>query len=214
MTNLEHTIALHRSLYRDELDFSPSQRTPPVAYHYKGGEMVPDDRPLVINALTPDEIIVPDEATQSTHVGMPMSSRMYRYLAGPSPQTPWSAALASLRSHCRKNHPYHRGPTVPYWRGSLCHQLVYMTVVTKPLGGGPATITEAAQILRYDAPEPVLRAALEHIERTMDDYRVKQEKRAREDAGKFTIYDQPPTHHAVEGLHETDCAQCRKKGAA
>jgi hypothetical protein len=154
---LEQAIETHRAMFRDELDFSPSQSRPPVAYKYQRGEgMVPDDSPLVINPLSADEIVVPDSATQSTQVGMPMSGRMLRYLQGPTADTPWATALGMMRAWCRRNHRYHMTPK--HWRGSLCWQLVYMTVVGKPLGNGPATIHEAARILQYDNPEPVRRA--------------------------------------------------------
>jgi hypothetical protein len=210
---LEQAIETHRELFRVELDFNPSQSRPPVAYvHYPGEGMVPDDRPLVY-FVDGRYVEVPDSATQSTQVGMPMSGRMLRYLQGPAADTPWAAALKSLRAWCRREHPFHRGATVPYWRGSLCWQLVVLTVIGKPKGDGPATIEEAARILKYDNPAPVLRYALERIEQSMDDYRARAEKRAREDEGRFTIYDRPPTHHAVGGLHEQECPQCRSKSA-
>jgi hypothetical protein len=183
---LEQAIETHRAMFRDELDFSPSQSRPPVAYKYQRGEgMVPDDSPLVINPLSADEIVVPDSATQSTQVGMPMSGRMLRYLQGPTADTPWATALGMMRAWCRRNHRYHMTPK--HWRGSLCWQLVYMTVVGKPLGNGPATIHEAARILQYDNPEPVLREALQYIEDRMDDFRAQAERRAREDEGQALI---------------------------
>lgn len=210
-------ITLHRNLYRDELDFNPTQRTPPVAYTWDEAQriMVPDDRPLVINPMTADEILVPDSATQSTQVGMPMSGRMLRYLQGPGPDTPWAIALRGLRAECRRNHPYHRGPAVPYWRGSLCWQLVYMTVIGKPKGNGPATIEEAAAILRYDNPEPVLREALQWIEDAMDRARQKAERRQRDEQGRGpgAVPEYVPVHHAVPGLHQADCPQCRRNAA-
>ena len=167
---LYEMIVLHRAAYRDELAFSPSQRTPPVAFKWDSVQrmMVPDDSPLVINPLKPEQVEIPDSATQSTQVGMPMSGRMLRYLQGPGPDTPWATALRSLRANCRRNHPYHRAADRPYWRGSLCWQLVFMTIIGKPKGNGPATIQEAAEILRYDDPEPVLRLALEYIEQRLD----------------------------------------------
>ena len=210
MTALERLIADHRAAYRSELDFNPTQRTPPVAYTWDKEQrtMVPDDRPLVINPLSPDEQEIPDSATQSTQVGMPMSGRMLRYLQGPTADTPWASALKSLRAHCRKNHRYHSAP--PHWRGSLCWQMVYLVVVGKPRGGGPATIQEAAGILQYDNPEPILRAAFDHLESTMDSYRRKAEARERELSGQFSVTDRPaPAHHAVPGLHEQECPQCR-----
>ena len=97
---LERTIADHRAMMRDELDFNPTQRTPPVAYTWSEAEraLVPDDRPLVINPLTAEEQEIPDSATQSTQVGLPMSGRLLRYLQGPTADTPWASALKSLRA--------------------------------------------------------------------------------------------------------------------
>jgi hypothetical protein len=180
-------IELHRELYRSDLIFNPSQSRPPVAYVYHQGDgLVPDDSPLVINPLKPNQYQIPDSATQSTQVGMPMSGKMLRYLQGPATsETPWAVALKMLRAWCRRNHRYHRAPK--HWRGSLCWQLVYMTVVGKPLGDGPATIHEASVILQYDNPEPVLREALQYIEDRMDDFRASAEKRAREDEGQALI---------------------------
>lgn len=216
VTDLERTIADHRAMYRDELDFPPSQQTPPVAFTYSETEraMVPDDRPLVINPFTADAIEVPDSATQSTQVGMPMSAAMLRYLLGPTPSTPWATSLKTMRAWCRREHRYHRTPK--HWRGSLCWQLVYTVVIGKPLGGGPATIHEAALILQYDDPEPVLRAALQYIEDNMDKIRVKQEQRAKEDAGLFLVcqcshgwarHDNPATTFAC------DACNCRRYSA-
>jgi hypothetical protein len=215
---LTEAIAQHRAMMRDELDFSPSQSRPPVAYTFDKVRrmMVPDDSPLVINPLTANEITVPDSATQSTQVGVPMSGRMLRYLQGPTADTPWATALKSLRVHCRREHDNHRGADVPYWRGSLCYQLVFMTVVSKPLGNGPATILEASQILRYDNPEPILRAAFDFIIEQMDHARAKAEKRERELAGHGPGAVPAPVmgHHSVPGMHMEDCPQCRRRDAA
>lgn len=208
---LDARILDHRAMLRDELNFSPSQRTPPVAYTWERGEgMVPDDRPLVY-FVDGRYIEVPDSATQSTQVGMPMSSRMYRYLAGPSPETPWAVSLRKLRTWCRANHPTHYGPDVRHWRGSLCWQMVFLTVVGKPLGDGPASAWEAARILRYDAPEPVLRMAFDYMEREMDEMRAAAERKSREDAGLHDAAVREPEwdHHSVPGLHQLECPRCR-----
>ena len=204
---LAERIEDHRHLYRVEIDFSPSQRTPPVAYKWDRSQraMVPDDSPLVINPLTADEIQVPDSATQSTQVGVPMSGRMYRYLVGPTAETPWAFAWKALRGHCRRSHRYHMTP--PHWRGALCWQLVNLVIVQG------FSVHNAARITQYDDPEPLLREAFDFIEGEIDKQRAKQEQRAREDAGKFTIYDEAPRHHAVPGLHQQDCPQCRRNAA-
>lgn len=215
---LAAAIELHRSLFRDELDFTPTQRTPPVAYKWNDREraLIPDDSPLVIKPYTPEQYEIPDSATQSTQVGMPMSGRMLRYLQGPAADTPWAAGLAHLRAHCRRNHPYHRAADRPYWRGSLCWQLVYIVVVGRPKGNGPGTVLEASRILRYDNPEPVLRQALGFIETSMDDARAKAEKRAREDEGHGPGAVPRPTYHQRHdqgGMHRYDCPQCKEDAA-
>jgi hypothetical protein len=210
MTALQQAIETHRELYRAELHFSPSQRTPPVAYRFDEKEraLVPDDRPLVINPLTADEIEVPDSATQSTQVGMPMSSRMLRYLQGPTADTPWSFSLARMRGWCRKNHRYHMTP--PHWRGSLCWQFVYYVVVRE------FSIVSAATVLQYDHPEPVLRDALQHIEDRMDDLLADQERRAKEDEGQamtcvcghsWSRHDDPA------GMFRCTTCECRRYNA-
>lgn len=217
--SLADSIEDHRAMYRAELDFNPSQRTPPVAYTYDSTEraMVPDDRPLVY-FVDGRYVEVPDSATQSTQVGMPMSGRMYRYVAGPTLETPWATALGELRAWCRRNHRYHMTPK--HWRGSLCWQLVFLTVIGKPLGDGPATIQDAAAILQYDNPEPILREAFDFIEKRIDDARKKAEKRAREDRGLFLLcqcghdwphHDNPATTFACAAC---DCRRYNAKQAA
>jgi hypothetical protein len=222
---IEQQIADHRGMYRDELDFSPSQRTPPVAYTYDDARrmLVPDDRPLVINAMTADEIEVPDSATQSTQVGVPMSGRMYRYLVGPTQETPWASSWKALRSWCRKNHRYHTQP--PHWRGALCWELVNLTIVQG------MSVYNAAAITQYDDPEPLLDEAFKYIEQQMDRIRDKQELRAREDEGRgpgaVPEPDRPCYDKACSGRphframphpdndeHVSECPTCRRRRAA
>lgn len=211
MTALDRAIEDHRALYRADIDFNPTQRTPPVAYTWDEERrmMVPDDRPLVINPLTANEVTVPDGPTQSTQVGMPISGRMLRYLMGPTHDTPWATALKALRVYCRRHHEFHRAADRPYWRGSLCHQLVVFTIMRD------YSLLQASGILRYDHPEPILREALAFIEQTLDDFRAKAEKRERELAGHGpgAVPVERPGHHAVPGLHEIECPQCRRNAA-
>jgi hypothetical protein len=192
---LEQAIELHRELYRADTHIDRLvARQPPTSLDLNTGLL--DEEPAAA-------------------IGMTVSGRLLRYVSHPEgygSDFPWSKALWNLKAWCRREHPFHRGADVPYWRGSLCWQLVYLTVVGKPKGDGPATITEAARILRYDNPEPVLRLALERIEQSMDDYRARAEKRAREDEGRGdgAIPVQRPPHHAVPGLHAAECPQCRR----
>ena len=207
--SLQDSIEDHRAMMRSELDFNPTQRTPPVAYKWDRVQraMVPDDSPLVINPLTPDQIEVPDSATQSTQVGMPMSGRLLRYLQGPSADTPWANAVFRLRAECRRKHPHHRGADVPYWRGSLCHELIRFTIIRG------YSMQSTVEILRYDNPEPLLREAFRFIEQVIDAERAKAERRAREDEGHGpgAIPVDVPPHHSVDGLHREECPQCRRK---
>lgn len=206
--SLDKAIEWHRNTYRGELNFAPTQRTPPVAYQYSPTEgRVPDDRPLVY-FVEGEYVEVPDSATQSTQVGMPMSGRMYRYLSGPTPETPWAASWRHLRTECRRRHRHHRGPR--HWNGSLCHQLVGFVIVRG------WSVRNVAQILEYDNPEPVLRSAFAFMEQTIDDYRAKAERRAREEEGKFTIYDEPQHHHVPSEQHVSECPNsvCRARRAA
>lgn len=213
MTITDH-IATHRGMLRDELTFNPSQSRPPVAYVYDEHEraLVPDTRPLVI-FKDGAYVEVPDSATQSTQVGMPMSARMLRYVQDPGPDTPWSKALRSLKAECIKSHPYHRSATAPYWRGSLCWSLVAYTVIRG------WSVENAGKIHKYDNPEPVLRAALQFMDDDMDRQREKAELRAEESerlakqAGATLTPSVQPTvvHHVVPGMHAEDCQQCLRE---
>ena len=187
MTALEHLIADHRAAYQADLHID---------------RLVARQPPTTIDPNTGELHVEPGAAT-----GMPMSGRFLKYLGHPEgygSDFPWSKAWWRLKAECRRTHPYHRAADRPYWRGSLCHQLVAFTVVRG------FSIENAAKILRYDNPEPVLRYALTYIEEVMDSYRRKAEKRERELAGAFSVTDRPePPHHAVPGLHEQECPQCR-----
>jgi hypothetical protein len=168
MTALEQAIELHRELYRSDTYIDRLvARHPPTSLDLNTGLL--DEEPAAA-------------------IGMNMAGRLLKYVSHPEgygSDFPWSKALWHLRGWCRRNHRYHMTPK--HWRGSLCWQLVYMTVVGKPLGDGPATVHEAARILQYDNPEPVLREALQYIEDRMDDFRAQAERRAREDEGQALI---------------------------
>lgn len=147
-------------------------------------------------------------------IGMTISGPLLRRIGHPEgfgSHHPWSSGLWRLRHHCRRNHPYHRAADRPYWRGSLCHQLVVFTILRG------YTLVEAAGILRYDSPDAVLREALTFIEDTIDDFRAKAEKRERElqghGPGAVPAY-RVEQRHDQPGLHQQDCPQCRKSNAA
>jgi hypothetical protein len=193
MTALEQAIETHRELYRADLWIDRLvARQPPTSLNLNTGVL---------------------HQEPAAAIGMTVSGRLLRYVSHPEgygSDFPWSKALWKLRVHCRRDHPYHRAADRPYWRGALCHQLVTFVIIRE------WSVANAASILRYDNPEPVLRLALERIESTMDDFRARAEKRAREDEGRGDgpIPVERPQHHSVPGLHEQDCPQCRAKGAA
>lgn len=190
---LAATIATHRGMYRDELHIERLvQRQPPTTLDLNTGVL---------------------HQEPAAAIGMTISGRLLKYVSHPEgygADFPWSRALYRLRFDCRRNHPYHRAADRPYWRGSLCWQLVTFVIVRG------WSVHSAAEILRYDNPEPVLRTALAFIEAAMDDARRKAEKRSREDEGRFTIYDAAPVHHAPSQEHVMECPnpQCRARRAA
>ena len=199
---LEAVIKLHREMMRDDprsIDRMVS-RQPPTTRDPNTG------------------IVHQHEAAA---VGMNMNARLYRYVEAPgSGEFPWRSAFGRLRYECRRNHPYHTGPDVPYWRGSLCHELVRLVIIgpERRIAGydGPMSVQNAAEILRYDNPEPVLRYALSYIEATIDEARRKAEKRLRDDEGRGPGAVPAPEwrHHAVPGMHMQECPRCRKESAA
>lgn len=197
---LSATIALHRGLARDDAYIEKLvSHQPPTTFDYEKAGW---------------------DQHEAAIIGMNMSARLYRYVEAPSGgEFPWRAGFRRLRRHCRNHHrPYHMGSDVPWYRGSLCQESVRLTVLgpekrTAKLDG-PLSVHDASQLLRYDHLEPVLREAFAYIEAAMSDFRARAERRAREETGRFTIYDQPPEHHAVDGLHRAECPQCRKKEAA
>lgn len=185
----------HRSMYRDDIRIERLvARQPPLTVDPNTGQRHQED---------------------GTRVGMTLSGRLLRYLGHPEgygDAFPWSKALWRLRVECRRNHPYHRGPTVPYWRGSLCHQLVMFTVVRG------WSIENTRRILRADNAESVLLAALRWLEEDMDRARELAERRAREDAGRGPGAVPEPTvgHHVPSEQHIAECPnpECRARRAA
>lgn len=192
---LAATIATHRGMYRDELHIERLvQRQPPTTLDLNTGVL---------------------HQEPAAAIGMTISGRLLKYVSHPEGyggEFPWSKGLFSLRWWCRKNHEFHRAADRPYWRGSLCHQLVTFTVIRG------WSVHNAAEILRYDDPEPVLRLALEYIEQRMDAEREKAEKRSREDAGHGPGAIPLPSwsHHVPSEEHVRECPnpECRARRAA
>lgn len=196
--SLEATVALHRQMRRDDtwIDRMVS-RQPPTTFDFGSLRW---------------------ESHEPAAIGMNMNARLYRYVeSAPPSEFPWHNAFRKLRRHCRTNHPYHTGSLMPYWRGSLCQEIVRLVIIgpEKANGRGPLSILAASQVLRYDQPEPVLREALAFIEQSIDAERRKAEKRARDDQGRGdgAIPVERPGHHAVPGLHQAECPQCRRNAA-
>lgn len=189
---IDDQIALHRELYRDD---------------YNVPKLVSSQPPTTMDLNTGALFQEPAAA-----IGMTVSGPMLRRIGHPEgfgSHHPWSSGLWRLRYHCRRNHPFHRASDRPYWRGSLCHQLVVFTIMRD------YSLLQASGILRYNHPEPVLREALSFIEQTMDDFRAKAEKRERELAGHGPGAVPAPVvvHHSVPGLHQAECPQCRRNVA-
>lgn len=195
MTALDRTIATHRALYHDDLFISRLvARQPPTTLDLNTGQLHVED---------------------GTRIGMTMSGRLLKYVSHPEgygSDFPWSRALYKLRWDCRRNHPTHRGADVPYWRGSLCHELVRFVILRE------FSVRSAAAVLRYDNPEPVLRQALTFIEAAMDDARRKAEKRQRDEEGRGPGAIPAPEwrHHAPSDQHVAECPNpvCRARRQA
>jgi hypothetical protein len=192
MSGLTEAIAQHRELYRSDLIIERMvARQPPTSFDLNTGRL---------------------HQEPAAAIGMTVSGRLLKFVSHPEgfgADFPWSKAVAKLRWDCRRNHPFHRAGDRPYWRGSLCHQLVRFVVIQG------WSVENAAKILRYDNPEPILRAALQFIEESMDHARAKAEKREREIEGHGPGAIPAPVvvHHSVPGLHQVECPQCRRNAA-
>jgi hypothetical protein len=194
-SRIDSQIATHRGMYRDDLFIERLvARQPPTTLDLNTGQLHVED---------------------GTRIGMTMSGRLLKYVGHPDgfgADFPWSKALYRLRWHCRKHHEFHRASDRPYWRGSLCHQLVTFTVIRG------FSVQNAAEILRYDNPEPVLREALQWIEDAMDRARQKAERRQRDEqgSGPGAVPEYVPAHHAPSQEHVEECPnpECRRRRAA
>jgi hypothetical protein len=239
LTPLEKLIKKHRESWEDDNDLRRLvSRQPPMTRYEKSDDRIYEEPkkwagPL-LDHLSPieeqrekarrqgvrygadDEYVI----ESGDAVGMSMSGTLLRRLSErPGEPFPWVTALYELRYWCRRNHPYHRDASRPYWRGSLCHSLVRLTVIGADKGNyGPLSIEEAGKVLRYDNPEPVLRLALERIEETID--RRQRDAIAREAMLEKHVrpVNSPDTElatpHHLGPWHELDCAKCAKENAA
>ena len=191
-------IAEHRARFRDDLHIPRLvSRQPPTSIDSNTGVM--DEEPAAAT-------------------GMSMSGRMLRYVSGDYGSVfPWSKAFWLLKVNCRRNHPHHRSADRPYWRGALCYQAVKLVVVGGEANGvGPLTAEQAGQVLKIDQIDQILVAAFRSIDHAVDDFRDRAEKRAREDAGLGPGAVPEPTveqRHDQDGMHQVDCAKCRRNAA-
>ena len=193
-------VFLHRELFRDELHI---------------GRLVSRQPPT---QMDPNTGVLHQEP--ATRIGMNMSGSMLRRLGHPEgfgSMYPWTRALWLLRVECRRRHPHHRSGDRPYWRGSLCHQAVKLTIIGGETGNtGPLSVEAASRILRVDRIDAILKSSFRFIEDTMDDFRDRAERRAREDQGHGELVGVAVarhTHTALDGLHAVDCPQCRRNAA-
>ena len=189
ISGIERTIALHRNLAADDAHIGVLvSRQPPTTFDYQ----------LAGWAQEP-----------AAAIGMTVSARLLKYVGhadGFGSDFPWHRALWRLRFYCRKNHEFHRAADRPYWRGSLCQQLVTFVI----LRGW--SVQNAAEILLYDNPEPVLREALQWIEDSIDASRRKAEKQQRDEQGRGPGAVPAPLseqRHDQPGMHRDDCPQCK-----
>lgn len=202
--SLEEQIDLHRELYRDSTRLDRLVSRQPPLTRYDSNDWT-EGTPVRYGS--DNEYVIEPAA----RIGMSMAGAMIRRLSdSPGAMFPWPTALYRLRYACRREHPYHRAADRPYWRGSLCHQLVVFTVIRE------WSIENAAKILRYDRPEPTLRYAFGYIEASIDEARRKAERRQREEtsgpgAVPLPVHEQ---RHDQPGLHRQDCPKCRKEDAA
>lgn len=149
MTPLDPLIALHRSMYRDELRGQMTQRSVPAdtepiqLSEYNEGEWRPG------NGLV--------EVTDSGPLGgMPFHSDLNRRLGpadGWGPRYPWGHSWSWLRHACRNDHPGHTER--PVFGGSLCFQVVSWCVVSEY---SPQTITDLLGIPLEDTERHLVRA--------------------------------------------------------
>lgn len=187
---LMRMIANARAEWALESPDHTAAHRPPVASYFDEKERapVPDDRPLVIldpETRLPKEL-VPDSATQSTQVGVPISAGLFRILTNNfGREYLIHRAVREVWNWCHLNHvkPERRSPDpLHFERGYICPYLVADVVAAKP-GVWLAGIEESwlpkhldafyAHLIRHSAEESdleydeaaqLLEAALRHMD--------------------------------------------------
>lgn len=200
--DLAASIALHRALWTDDCRIPRLvSRTPPIVT--EEGE----------------------RRAQYSHTGMPTSGQLHRRIfeQQPGEAFPWVSAFRALRMNCRRNHRLtHVGADRPYWRGSLCQEVVRLVIIgmRRPDGrSGPLSPDEAAAVLRleYGLAE-LLRDTFTFMEQHIDWLQARAEQRRKHDSGVFRVGEtvEPIKHHAVGGLHALECQhpECVARRAA
>lgn len=186
---LSELVRKHRIYYRRDL-YIPRLATdePPVFTNPDTGERTADEMSMI---------------------GPTLSWPLTSYISESFGRTfLWSRAAYGQWAICRRSHPEHRDREA--FRGSLCKMLVGMVIRQ---GWEPDRVAVELQLDRERVAE-ALRSALKAIDREMERLVEGGVQRFREDQGRFTLYDEPPVHHAVPGLHMQDCPQCRRTNAA
>ena len=191
-TTLDAMLADHRSMYAADI-FIPrlSTESPPVFMDPHTGVQ---------------------SADPMSRIGPTLSKQLAGYIdyhqrdgdnvPTPSGIFPYARSMAVMRQRlCRQRHPEHTQREE--WGGSLCYALVSLTV-------GQRYHYEQACLKLLVSPtrtEDVLRRALRFIEEHMDEMRARQTY-AKVDG----VWPAPPAHvhHAVPGLHQDECEQCRR----
>ena len=192
---LDALIAEHRQRFREDIRIDRLvSRQPPTTLDHEG---VPDPE-------------------QGTKTGMPMSGRLLRYLGHPEgygESFPWSKAWWLLKNECFKEHPSHRAWVRPYWRGSLCWQLVKLVIIGgEKRSEGPRTPEQAAQILKIGNADKLLLRCLRRIDgiiQEQNDNAIAREKQLESIVNPVNVAPRPRENHGLPGLHQEECPQCR-----
>jgi hypothetical protein len=142
-------------------------------------------------------------------LGPPFSERFRRYLdAEYGAVFPWSAGLKALRYECRKSHSehWHR----PEWHGSLCNRLVHLVIREG------WSFHRACYELYVSPPrtQRVFLNGLRRIEQRLDEIQSRETEVVKSTEGRHDWLAPAHVHHAVPGLHQLECEQCKRRTAA
>jgi hypothetical protein len=187
---IAESIELHRGLYRDDLTIKKlTTETPPVLTDPNTGRRNSDPMSMIGPTLSlPLTRFITDE---------------YGYLF------PWLRAVQIMRYRlCRKEHPEHLER--PEFRGSLCSELVTMTIRQEYLL--PRACFELGTT--PERSERVLTNALYWVEECMDAQRQRQEDKRAADVGRNRWWEEVHhERHDIPGLHAEECPQCLRRRA-